>query len=268
MNATSSVSVEGQAPVTDDPRERALLELIATLQPVGAREIGKHLDGALEGMSESTLNRLLRRLDSRGLTHSPGGKGRVLTDAGRAAAERAANERRWSEELGSLELRTAQDVADLLYARRGVEREIARAAAVAATPADIERLTALLAGHETSIGTDQERRRQAVEFHRTLADIVPNRMLRGLASVVFDPRFDHLEQVLDIITENRGTTTSSPHEHHDLLDAIATHDPDAAEAAMTRHLDRLIQDATVEFTPSMQHAIAVFLHASRNGSTG
>ncbi|NMR19204.1 FadR/GntR family transcriptional regulator [Cellulomonas fimi] len=249
--------------MNEDPRERALLALIADLQPVGAREISKRLDGPLEGLSESTLSRLLRRLDARGLTHSPGGKGRILTGDGRAAADRFANELRWSQELGSLELRTAQDVADLLHARRGVEREIARAAALAATDADVANLSALLVGHESSIETDDERRRKAVDFHRALAEMVPNRMLRGLASVVFDPRFDHLEQVLDVITESRGTTRRSTHEHHDLLDAIESRDPDAAEAAMVRHLDRLIGDATIDVTPSMQEAIAVFLLAGR-----
>lgn len=249
--------------MNEDPKERALIELIAELQPVGAREISKRLDGPLEGLSESTLSRLLRRLDSRGLTHSPSRKGRVLTDAGQQAADRYANERRWSQELGSLELRTAQDVADLLYARRGVEREIARAVALAASEADIALLKTLLVGHENSIETDEERRRKAVDFHRTLAEIVPNRMLRGVASVIFDPRFDHLEQVLDVITESRGTTRRSTHEHHDLLDAIIARDPDAAEKAMVTHLDRLIADATIDVTPSMQEAISLFLLASR-----
>lgn len=248
--------------VTDDPRERALLELIAELQPVGAREIGKRLDGPLAGLSESTLSRLLRRLDSAGLTGSPNGKGRVLTPAGREVADRVANERRWSAELGPLELRTAQDVADLLHARRGVEREIARAAALAAGPAEVEHLSRLLAGHETSMDTEDERPRRAVDFHRALADLVPNRVLRGLAAVVFDPRFDHLEQVLDVITESRGTTRRSTNEHHELMDAIAGRDPDRAEAAMARHLDRLIEDATTDVTTTRE-AIALFLAAHR-----
>lgn len=253
----------GGTTVTDDPRERALLELIADLQPVGAREIGRHLTGPLDGLSESTLSRLLRRLDDAGLTASPSGKGRILTPAGRDAAERIGNERRLSAELGSLELRTAQDVADLLQARRAVEREIARAVAVSATPADVRRLSGLLAGHETSIDATDERRQRAVDFHRALAALVPNKVLRGLAAVVFDPRFDHLEQVLDVITESRGTTRRSPDEHHGLLDAIAAGDPDRAEEAMVSHLDRLIADASRDVTLATREAIALFLAAHR-----
>lgn len=249
--------------MNEDPREAALLELIAELQPVGAREISKRLEGVLSDLSESTLSRLLRRLDARGLTYSAKGKGRVLTETGRDASDHAANMRRWSQELGLLELRTVQDVADLLHARRGVEREIARAAALAATDEDIAQLNTLFSRHETAIETNDERRRHAVEFHRALAEIVPNKMLRGLASVIFEARFDHLEQALDVITESRGTTLNSTHEHHDLLEAITKRDPDAAEAVMVRHLDRLIADATLEVTPSMQQAVAVFLLASR-----
>jgi GntR family L-lactate dehydrogenase operon transcriptional regulator len=249
--------------MNEDPKVRALLELIAELQPVGARELGRRLDGPLEGLSESTLSRLLRRLDESGYTHSAGGKGRILTDVGRAAADRFASERRWNQELGSLELRTAQDVADLLHARRGVEREIARAVAIVASADDVAGLEELLVGYQSAIGADIERRRQAVSIHRRLAEIVPNRMLKALASVVFDPRFDHLEQVLDVMTEARGTTSRSPHEHRDLVEAIRNHDPDAAEAAMLRHLDRLIHDATVDVTPAMQRAISVFLLSGR-----
>lgn len=248
----------------DDPRLRALLGLIAELQPVGARDIGKRLDGPLEGLSESTLSRLLRRLDHQGYTQSAGGKGRILTERGRVAADRFANEKRWSEELGSLELRTAEDVADLLYARRAVEREIVRAAALAAAPDDIRRLEQLVVVHESSIQAEVERRQMAVEFHRTLADIAPNRMLKALASVVFDPRFDHLEQVLDVMTETRGTTRRATHEHTEVLDAIRSGDPDAAERAMVGHLDRLIQDATIDVSPAMQRAIGVFLLHENN----
>lgn len=243
----------------DDPRLQALLGLIAQLQPVGARDIGKRLEGPLEGLSESTLSRLLRRLDSEGYTRSADGKGRVLTDRGQAAADRLATERRWTEELGSLELRTAGDVADLLHARRAVEREVARAAAAFATPDDVRRLEQLVLGYESSIDAEVKRRQKAVEFHRLLAEIAPNRMLKALASVVFDPRFDHLEQVLDVMTEARGTTRRATHEHTGVLDAVRAGDPDAAEAAMVRHLDRLIEDATVDVSPAMQRAIGVFL---------
>jgi GntR family L-lactate dehydrogenase operon transcriptional regulator len=245
-----------------EPRALQILLMIGESQrPIGARELTRRLgegpDGA--GVSESTINRLLRRLDQQGLTRSLDGKGRVLSNAGRVLAEKAATERRWHEQLGALEIRTLQDVRDLLVARRGVEREIARAAAVAATDRDVARLRRLLARHESAIGAGDARRIAAVDFHKALAAITGNQMLQAVATVVFDPRFDIFEQILDVITAGRGTTEESPHEHEDIVTAIAAHDADAAEAAMLRHINRLIDDASADAAPGTMRAIERFL---------
>ena len=254
-NSLRPVSAHGAL----DSRELELLLLIAgTPGALGARELGRKLNGPTR-VSESTLNRLLRRLDEQGLTVSQDGRGRVLSAAGRALAERAANEQRWHEQLGALGIHTLEDVHDLVIARRGLEREIARSVATTASQEDIERLRGYLAEYDRSIETDSARRDVAVDFHKALVSLSSNRMLQAAAMVLFDTRFDVFEQVLDIATAGRGRTHEGPHEHDAIVEAIVRGDIDGAEAAMVRHLDRLVDDASSSVAPSTLLAIELFL---------
>jgi len=244
-----------------EPRELELLLLIgAAGEPLGARELSRRLSGP-DRVSESTMNRLLRRLDEQGLTRSQAGRGRVLSPAGRALADQARTEQRWHDNLSQLEIKTLDDVRDLVVARRALEREIVRSAAVSATADDIEVLKRYLAEHEGAIDSEFDRRKVAIDFHRQLARSCPNRMLRAAALVLFDPRFDVLEQVLDIVTAGRGRTSASPHEHDSIIDAIIRRDADAAESAMLQHLDRLAEDLSAEASSSTVLAIELFLRS-------
>lgn len=247
-----------------EPRALELLQVIArSREPLGARELTRRIDGDGRRLSESTVNRLLRRLDEQGLTRSLDGRGRIPSEAGRLMAERAIAEETWHRELDSLEIRTLHDARDLLIARRGVEREIVRAVASSATPGDVDTLRHVLQEYEMAINAEAARRDAAVNFHKALASAVSNNMLRAVALVIFDPRFDTLEQVLDVVTANRGTTHESPREHEQILQAIAAGDPDAAEAAMVNHIDRLIHDASASVAPSTRLAIEMLLQRQR-----
>jgi GntR family L-lactate dehydrogenase operon transcriptional regulator len=219
-------------------------------------------------LSESTVNRLLRRLDEQGLTRSLDGHGRVASEAGSLMAARAYAEQTWHAEMESLELRTLQDARDLLIARRGVEREIARAVAGSISAAGIATLRTVLRDYELAINAEKTRRDAAINFHKALASFVDNTMLRAVALVVFDPRFDTLEQVLDVVTASRGTTHDSPREHEELMEAIAAGNPDAAEAAMVRHIDRLIRDASAAVRPSTRLAIELLLQNQPHTTSG
>ncbi|WP_165900550.1 FCD domain-containing protein [Microbispora triticiradicis] len=243
-----------------EPRALELLRAIANSpEPLGARELGRRIEAGNRPLSESTVNRLLRRLDEQGLTRSMDGRGRVVSEAGRALAQRAAAEVTWHQQIGSLEIRTVQDVRDLLVARRGVEREIVREAATSVSGEDVERLQSVMEEYERSVHTEERRRDVSTNFHKALASTVENTMLRAVAMVIFDPRFDMLEHVLDMVTAGRGTTMHSVHEHEEIMRAIRAGDPDAAEAAMVRHINRLIADASAVVAPSTRLAIELLL---------
>ena len=62
-------------------------------------------------------------------------------------------------------------------------------------------------------------------------------------NALLSDELDELESVLDIITGLFGTLRESLPEHEIIVDALINRDPDAARASMTRHLDRLINEA-------------------------
>lgn len=229
-----------------DPREVLLLLIIARSQfPLGARELVRKIGDSDKGLSESTVNRLLRQLDQHGLTESLDGRGRVTSQAGRAVAMRIMREKRWRRQLGSLDIRTLSDVQDLLRARRGIEREVVRSVALIATEDDVTKLRESMSVYGESINSDR-RRFVTVDFHKALTEMSDNSILRSAAMVLFDNRFDVFEQILDAVTAGRGRTHVGPHEHDAVVRAIEARDPDAAEAAMVAHLDRLLDDASGE----------------------
>ena len=114
----------------------ALATLAAAGGPVGASTLMAALRAEGMELAEATAGRYLRQLDEAGLTRSLGKRGRVLTPAGR----RRLNDLRLRSKLAAQGARVAaaarsrdvDDLIDLLYARRAIEVETARLAAVGA----------------------------------------------------------------------------------------------------------------------------------------
>ncbi|MGV9770284.1 FadR/GntR family transcriptional regulator [Microbacterium sp. NPDC003461] len=239
-------------------RELQLLLLIArSATPVGARELGRRLRD-LGPVSESTLNRLMRRLDESGLTISLDGRGRIASEQGKEYAQRVARERMWRSQLSALDIRTLGDVRDLLEARRGLEREVARSVARDVDQAGLERLRRSIDQYGRSMNTER-RRFITVDFHKELSALTTNRMLRAAAMVLFDSRFDILEQILDVVTAGHGRIKEGVHEHTAIVDALARGDADAAEAAMTHHLDRLLTEISGDMPSATENAVELLL---------
>ncbi len=74
--------------VETDQRTYDVLRLLAEHEPVGSVHLTEHLRERGYSLTERTVRLTLADLDDAGLTEKAGGKGRVLTDAGRAELER------------------------------------------------------------------------------------------------------------------------------------------------------------------------------------
>lgn len=74
--------------VETDQRTYDVLRLLAEHEPVGSVHLTGHLRDRGYSLTERTVRLTLADLDDAGLTEKAGGKGRVLTDAGRAELER------------------------------------------------------------------------------------------------------------------------------------------------------------------------------------
>jgi DNA-binding FadR family transcriptional regulator len=220
-----------------------LLVLDATTSPVGSRRAVNALRSQGFALSESTVSRLLRRLDDQRLTESVGSKGRVLTQEGRrlvaSHSERDRREQILQDAAGITDL---TELLDLLYARRGVEREAARGAAERVTDGDIARLEAMVADHQAAIAEQRVVRHSALAFHQVIGELAGNRVLTAMMEVLFEPVMDQTEAVLDVIIGSHHSEPESVEEHVEIVRAIAARDPERADAAMALHLSRLIAE--------------------------
>lgn len=220
--------------------------------PVGSRKARAVLQEHGIAVSESTVSRLLRALDERGLTRSLGAKGRLLTDEGRRVTRSLSRRDRNDRMLR--EATTVSDIAellDLLHARRGVEREAARAAARHVTEADAQRLRALIEEHQARLVRGEPVRHGGLAFHQVIGDMTKNRLIAAMMEALFEPVLDDTEAILDVIIGDRHSEHLSVQEHIEIMEAIVAGDPDRAEAAMADHLSRLIAE-TEEFAVSHQ----------------
>lgn len=233
-----SAAVADGRGLTRQERPDLIVAVLSVLSDVnaGASNIREMLVGDGHRVSEPTVARLLRQLDRDGYTSPSGNQGRILTAAGRAhlaalvdSRHRTGNVRQIVEQLrfGSLD-----DIVNILVARRGVEREIARAAAANATKADVIALEKQL---------QRVRDGRAPDIHDALARAAHNAVLEALSNALArDPDMNRLHGQL----AERRTVGDDLAFGRDVIDAIAKHDADSAEALVVRHLDEMVSVAT------------------------
>jgi DNA-binding FadR family transcriptional regulator len=201
------------------------------LQP-GDR-LGREQDLAREfGVSRPTMREALRLLSSGGMLRSTKGPGGG-TFVQRSLVDTLAHS--LADRISDMLDVNAVSLEELMTARVAVEVPIARLAAQRAddeTIAELRRLTLAL-DHDPH-DPDATMRSDA-GFHRTIASASGNPMLQatiGWAFEVLQPRL--YEAVPPKLLQDVLAT-----QHRAIVDAIAAHDPDAAETAMRAHLDHL-----------------------------
>lgn len=204
--------------------------------PTGSRTLCRELALRGHATSESTVNRLLVDLDARALTASMGRKGRVLTAQGRQTSEALVLDRDRSAYFErALRMETVEDLIDHLVTRRGIEREAARAAALRATPDEVQRLRQIA----DPSGADLHDR---LGFHRAVGDASHNKQIQAIANTLFVERLDPLDSVTLTVGLRRGVLAEWESDHRAIAAHIADRDADAAEQRMFDHLDATIRE--------------------------
>lgn len=123
----------------------------------------------------------------------------------------------------------------IIETRVALEPGMARQAAERMSDEDIEELREVLAGERAAHGDQAKFLRQTRRFHTLIA--------RGSGNIIFSMLFEALVDILDgaalgvVYSERqRGATIDV---HAQIVDAIANHDPDVAEAAMATQMQAL-----------------------------
>lgn len=230
-------------------REGTMLALLGILaeagEPVGTRTAAMALQERCHTkLSESTVSRLLQETDKRGWTTPVATKGRVLAAQGRARHEQLLISAQASNTLTSaVSVQTVAGLLELLHARKAVESAVAADAANHCTQADVAELKKLAQVQASRLATEPINGSAGLPFHRKIAEMGTNAMLKVLSGIVLAPQLDHIEEVMDIILGEHNEQMSVVDHHRAVLEAIEAGDAAAAERAMDRHFSEMIAEA-------------------------
>lgn len=256
--ATAQLSGSGW----DDDRQRrvvALSLLSASEQPVGARQLSDALRAEGLDLAEATAGRLLRTLDHEGLTRNSGRRGRVLTAlGGRLLDELRLQEAFASQSAQIAEAANADDLAQLLHlldTRRGIEAEAARLAAMRATEAEQQAITAAAHEHVSCIHLPA-RIDHSHSFHMLIARACGNPMILSVMTLLLGLHNHKLAKLLDQLMETSPADSGlvkvqdGARHHVELARAIAERNAPGAESLMRAHIDEMIRVAVRRRPPA------------------
>lgn len=221
---------------------KALHIIGRTSGPVGAKSLARSMSALGEPVSMATAGRILGELDEKGYLEKMSNRGRILSEKGKEQVEKLEAMGKSSilaqELLDELDLRTPGDLLDILVARRAIERETSRLAALKASLEDLEQIRAfaeVLDGDRSQVPSISVIDRM---FHEAIAKAGKNSVL--LATLKLVRQDVHTQQIFTFIRQQEGSRLGG--DHMPIYQAIAGRDPDKAEKAMLKHIDNIVRD--------------------------
>lgn len=118
-------------------------------------------------------------------------------------------------------------------ARMHLEMALARHAAREATEADIARIGGALARNKRDLGDTEAFEKSDIAFHYEIVLVAHNPLFNGVHQAVVQWLSEQRNVSLKVARAKQKALAY----HERIYEAIATRDPDAAEAAMREHLD-------------------------------
>lgn len=135
------------------------------------------------------------------------------------------------------QLDNAHGPLEIIRARQLIECELAALAASSTDPSLLPDLWETLSDMETDIAAGAMPIRGDRAFHIRIAQASDNSALQAVVTQLFDERNGPLFTTLGSHFERETSWTQAAQEHRAVIEAIATHDPAVARAAMSGHLD-------------------------------
>ncbi|EJN09592.1 FadR/GntR family transcriptional regulator [Herbaspirillum sp. YR522] len=149
---------------------------------------------------------------------------------------------------GEIDLSTEEGPLELIRAREMIEGEVAQAAAINASEAQIaaieQAFQAMIDDTEGGINPLQADRL----FHIRVAEATGNSVLVGLVTQLFDARLGPLFKRLHSHFDSKVVWLEAIDEHALVMQALRARDPAAARAAMRRHMDISFQRYSANLT--------------------
>ncbi|KJS21501.1 MAG: hypothetical protein VR72_10180 [Clostridiaceae bacterium BRH_c20a] len=225
-----------------DRKKYHVLEIIENSTiPVGASHVSSELSKLGIHVSEATAGRFLVEFDKDGLTQKDGYKGRILTKLGENELKQMQMQHdrmEYGEQFFNiLDGKTEKGLVDVLVARRAIERELARLAALNLTDEIEQEMKEIIKRQQMEAERYNTNQHDAV-FHALIARSADNKVLEAMLNII---RQDvQLVPALEYIRKQVNSFIVV--DHIKIMEAIIKRDPDAAEAEMINHIENLIRD--------------------------
>lgn len=226
-----------------DQIEYELLQILhENEQPLGSSTLNLMLKERNIEVSVATIGRMLGELDYLGLTQRQGYRGRMLTHAGNERRNELQHQHAlatYSSILqASVDTQSKDDLLDVLMARRGVEREIARLAALNATQEDVLYIQEMFELQSETAASGRLGSETDVAFHRAIAAASKNKVLAAAYDFIWQN--GKFSPIMEYVRTAVGGKVAV--DHGKILSAIAARHSAEAEQAMVAHIDSLISD--------------------------
>jgi GntR family transcriptional regulator, transcriptional repressor for pyruvate dehydrogenase complex len=186
------------------------------------RELGKQF-----GVSRTVVREAIRALDAKGLLEVRTGSGARIAAVDSSTARQA---------MRQFVHAITPDFASVAEVRGVLEVAAVELAAQRATPADLERLESALDRMADSVDEVEAAALADLEFHRAIASATQNQLFLLLHDSIGEALVDVRRTSLARGHAERVRVRDA---HRRILDAVAAHDPTAAQAAMREHLQHV-----------------------------
>jgi GntR family transcriptional regulator, transcriptional repressor for pyruvate dehydrogenase complex len=175
------------------------------------------------GVTRFSVREAIRSLELLGVVNASSGGGSVLRSR---PADRLANP------VANFLRRERNLLGDLLDFRKILEPALAAVAAKRASPQQIGKMEEILRRQEDKLTEGETAMEEAFEFHFAIAAVSENTIAINVLQVLMELLFELQERSFQM----KGRPQKSLAGHRRIVHAIERHKPDAAKAAMGRHI--------------------------------
>ncbi|WP_078593760.1 FCD domain-containing protein [Evansella clarkii] len=235
-----------------------LRSLEETESPVGSWQLKMKVEESGLEVSTATIGRILKDLDGKKYSRLVENQGRVLTPEGLKYVQKITNDlERMQLQQNLMDASIPGDykeLLDLVYARKTIENETARLAALRATDEQIKNLYRSIKLHEKEVTVNNDPTPVACEFHELVAEASQNRFLIASLNILIFEELKLESKISDLITREKGEEYG---QHHRLItNAINNKDPESAVLYMNEHMEAIINAIEKQIKDSVTSKIA------------
>ena len=183
-------------------------------------------------VGRAVIREAVRQLEAAGLVESRHGGGNYV---------REVTTEHLVAPIASVLNSKAQLREELMDARALIEPQVAREAAIRATPEDLKLMQAAVKRQAERVAEGQPTAEEDAEFHGLLAHATQNSVIERVMGVIDDL----LEDVYERLSQHGERSQHSLEGNRRILEAVQGRNPDAAQQAMAEH----IEDIASHFHP-------------------